>query len=89
MGDSLKDTNEKLQIESDNKMAAESLVSQLQYEIKSKVNKQTTYIIIFICASSYAYSQSDNIAELELTKNTLQSNLDTANMTISSQNEVE
>lgn len=82
----MKETSDKLQIESENKMAAESLASQLQSEVKMKVSLIENILFLYIC--TFMLMQSDTIAELELKMNTLQSNLVTANTTISSQNEV-
>ena len=82
----MKETSDKLQIESENKMAAESLASQLQSEVKMKVSLIEN--ILFLYIRTFMLMQSDTIAELELKMNTLQSNLVTANTTISSQNEV-
>ena len=67
-------------------MAAESLASQLQSEVKMKVSLIEN--ILFLYIRTFMLMQSDTIAELELKMNTLQSNLVTANTTISSQNEV-
>ena len=80
----MKETSDKLQSESENKMAIESLASQLQSEVKMKVSWAKIY---YSCIHVFLL-QSDNIAELEVKINTLQSNLVTANTTISSQNEV-
>ena len=67
-------------------MATESLASQLQSEVKMKVSLIEN--ILFLYIRTFMLMQSDTIAELELKMNTLQSNLVTANTTISSQNEV-
>ena len=80
----MKETSDKLQIEAKNKMAAEFLVSQLQSEVKRKVNWKA---FLSLCVR-VGRTQSDNIAKLDLAKSALQSNLNTANDAISKQNEV-